>query len=40
MDLVGARNAGFQALRIDRAATKPSADALRSMPELLERLGR
>jgi len=38
MDLMGARNAGFHALRIDRAASEPSADHLQSMLELLERL--
>ena len=40
MDLMGARNAGFHALRIDRAATEPGADHLCSMLELLERLRR
>lgn len=38
MDLMGARNAGFHALRIDRTATEPGADHLCSMLELLERL--
>lgn len=38
MDLIGARKAGLQALRIDRTATEPGPDHLRSMLELLERL--
>jgi putative hydrolase of the HAD superfamily len=38
MDFWGARNAGFQALRIDRTAPEPGPDNLKSMLELLERL--
>jgi putative hydrolase of the HAD superfamily len=38
MDLTGARNAGFQALRIDRAATESGPDHLQSMLELLDRV--
>jgi putative hydrolase of the HAD superfamily len=38
MDLEGARDAGFNALRIDRTAPEPGPDHLRSMLELPERL--
>ncbi len=40
MDLLGARNAGLAALRIDRAATEVSPDQLQSMLELPPRLER
>jgi len=40
MDLQGARNAGFQALQIDRDAAAGGPDHLASMFELLERLRR
>ena len=38
MDLAGARNAGFHALRIHRAATESGPDHLQSMLELPKRL--
>ena len=38
MDVDGARNAGFGALRIHRTATEPGPDPLQSMLELLDRL--
>jgi putative hydrolase of the HAD superfamily len=38
MDLIGARNAGFRALRIDRSATEANPDTLQSMSDLLGRL--
>jgi putative hydrolase of the HAD superfamily len=38
MDLLGARNAGFKALQIDRGATEASPDLLQSMLDLFDRL--